>query len=198
MTGSRKRRGFTPVELLVLAGVVGLLVAVVPPVIFRVRASGRRGVCEENLGALGKAMASYAKEKGSLPGAGSESDPAPDDWVRDGTKSGIKITNAALYSFVNTPAAYRCPADGLAEEKGLSYAMQDNMDRFDPNRTKIPDRVFLLIEEGPALNDGRWPVGEFGVATRHLGHPHVLLLDGHVEALTAEAFDAFDPRFFVD
>jgi prepilin-type N-terminal cleavage/methylation domain-containing protein len=56
------RRGFTLVELLVVIAIVGVLSAVVFPVVAKARQKSRNAVCVSNLRQLGLAMLSYADD----------------------------------------------------------------------------------------------------------------------------------------
>jgi prepilin-type N-terminal cleavage/methylation domain-containing protein len=62
------RRGFTLIELLVVIAIVGLLAALLLPVLSRTKESGRRTVCLNNLRQLAVATHLYASEHdGQLP-----------------------------------------------------------------------------------------------------------------------------------
>jgi prepilin-type N-terminal cleavage/methylation domain-containing protein/prepilin-type processing-associated H-X9-DG protein len=62
-----QRRGFSLVELLVVLGIVGLLVALLLPAIQRVRMSAAKTGCESNLRQLGLALHQYHGVYGSFP-----------------------------------------------------------------------------------------------------------------------------------
>jgi prepilin-type N-terminal cleavage/methylation domain-containing protein/prepilin-type processing-associated H-X9-DG protein len=65
---SRRRLGFTLVELLVVITIIGMLVALLLPAVQSVRETARTTQCATNLGELAKAMASYDTSKGNFPG----------------------------------------------------------------------------------------------------------------------------------
>ncbi|HEX8463058.1 MAG TPA: prepilin-type N-terminal cleavage/methylation domain-containing protein [Abditibacterium sp.] len=51
------RRAFTLVEMLVVLAIVGLLAAILLPVVSRARASARTSTCASNLRQIGQALA---------------------------------------------------------------------------------------------------------------------------------------------
>ena len=61
---SRRRPGFSLVELLVVIGIIALLISILMPVLGRAREMGRRTVCLSNLRSLGQAM--YLSGPGSV------------------------------------------------------------------------------------------------------------------------------------
>jgi prepilin-type N-terminal cleavage/methylation domain-containing protein/prepilin-type processing-associated H-X9-DG protein len=65
---SRRRSGFTLVELLVVITIIGMLVALLLPAVQSARENARTTQCLNHLGNLAKAMASFDSSRGNYPG----------------------------------------------------------------------------------------------------------------------------------
>ena len=65
---SRRRSGFTLVELLVVITIIGMLVALLLPAVQAARENARTTQCANNIGNLAKAMASFDSSRGNYPG----------------------------------------------------------------------------------------------------------------------------------
>jgi prepilin-type N-terminal cleavage/methylation domain-containing protein len=65
---TKKRRGFTLVELLVVMVVISMLIALLLPAVAGVRERGRQLQCTNNLGEISKAILMYEMDKKHFPG----------------------------------------------------------------------------------------------------------------------------------
>ncbi len=65
---SRKKRGFTLVELLVVITIIGMLVGLLMPAVQSAREAGRRAQCMNNQHQISSALLQYESERGSFPG----------------------------------------------------------------------------------------------------------------------------------
>jgi prepilin-type N-terminal cleavage/methylation domain-containing protein/prepilin-type processing-associated H-X9-DG protein len=120
MRPTRHHRGFTLVELLVVIGIIALLVAILLPVLGRAQEAGRRTQCLSNLRQITLAWMMYADDnKGMLVNANPDlANPTP--WVAAGNTDN-SIKDGALWKYVRSLKAYRCPGDDRFYK--ISYAI---------------------------------------------------------------------------
>lgn len=148
------RQGFSLIELLAVIATIGILAALLLPVLGRAKIKAQRAQCASNLRQLVYAWNMYGNDNEgwlveSYPGT--PSDPNPDVWVQgdvkrlsDATNTSL-IVNGKLYPYVEAAALFRCPgATAVKTETGetvtpvRSYAMNSFMGARKPSVGLIP------------------------------------------------------------
>lgn len=135
------RRGFTLIELLAVIAVVGILAAILIPVVGRVRAKGHAAVSMSNLRQIVLAHISYETERGRLPGVAGE-DADGNSWcIRLAPYVGL--TRESWQEAEYPPGVFFVPgkeqSDVWLDHWGTHTGYQRNM-------------VFVQTWEGPGLN----------------------------------------------
>lgn len=150
MSGTRSR-GFTLIELLVVIAIIAILAAILFPVFTSAKESGRRAACINNLKQISTAFDLYLSSSSERypaawrpKNAGEQIPFFPDPAVT--ASSNVWFTwDSAIYSYVKSREAYRCPSDGYLRgtvtvagktftAEPRSYAMNDQILR----RTNVP------------------------------------------------------------
>lgn len=135
------RRGLTLIELLAVIAVIGILAAILIPVVGMVRARGHAAVSQSNLRQLALAHQSYENERGRLPGVAGED--------ADGNSWGMRLapyvglTRDSWQEAEFPPGIFYVPgkeqSDVYMEHWGTHTAYSRNL-------------VFVHTWEGPGLN----------------------------------------------
>lgn len=149
----------------VLVPVFAILMGILMPALFRVRAISHRMVCAANLSGLGRAMLIYANDY-------DDNFPTPSKWCD------LLIKHAEV-----TEKEFRCPGtpDGLC-----NYAMNENLKNFHAGNAR-PDMV-VLFETYPGWNQAGGP--EILSTENHQRQGcNVLYVDGHVEFVKTRDLD---------
>lgn len=118
----RPAGAFTLVELLAVIAIIGVLVAIVIPLIGSTRSKARRSECSANMRSVIMGVQLYAADhQGKFP---ETDDPA------SGIRSGSGTPNPAstglidqLFAYVNTTKAFYCA--GVPEESSYSFSSQN-------------------------------------------------------------------------
>jgi prepilin-type N-terminal cleavage/methylation domain-containing protein len=140
------RQGFNLIELLVVIGVIGILVALLMPALARARESARRVTCLSNVRQLATALTAYIAENDQcLPEAGSTNSPLE-------APLGPRGTGAAAWTLLGD-GRYVLPSIGGLLEK---YVGRDGRMWRCPS---APDDSFALVGSDPFW--GHLPPNDF-------------------------------------
>lgn len=207
------RHGFSLIELLVVIGVIGVLVALLMPAIHQAREAARRTQCQNHLHQIGVALQNHQTQFGHLPSDGF-----------NGYGFGVfllpHLEESALFNRLNplttplpgpslarpdlegTPLpVFRCPSDvgsdrlssggfGRSNYPGNALIFADEMDLSD-----VIDGESNTIAVGESTSDHGWALPGTGTcdappnggsfSSRHSGGVHFVLCDGSVRFLAS-------------
>lgn len=200
-----RHHAFTLVELLTVIGIIGLLAAVLFPIVSQVRATAQRTACTSQLRQVGTALLVYASDY--------------DSTLPLNAHAGRQATwTTSLLAYGLTPALRICPSDPRQAERrasgGTSYVLNEHLTKLDHPR--VLAETFLLVEQGPEgredhIHNRAWrqdPKGLWAAMEQDLGlgrhRSGVLGLcsDGHLAALeesrlricAAQGVDCLEPE----
>ncbi len=214
---SSRSFGFTLIELLTVIAIIGILAAILIPVVNSVRATARASKCLSNVRQVTIAVIMYGDENGRMPFAASRGiDPNnPEDFIYWRNTREFRLADSPIAPYVGGTVEselLRCPDDKdvLDRDYAFSYAMNGhvagNSSRLNYGATGVngrisqirdPSRVIVIVDEEEP-DDGHFSPAQNSVASRHNDRGAVGFADGHVEMLTdQETKDAelFNPFF---
>ena len=120
MSNSRKRRGFTLMEIMIVSMIIVILMEIAVPNFLRARASGQRSTCVNNLKQLDAAKEEWAMDTGAPDGAAVQMSDIASVYIR-GPVTGPTCPAGGAYTLnpVGTD-----PVCSLAPAPGFHYLPQ--------------------------------------------------------------------------
>ena len=127
-----KKKAFTLIELLVVIAIIALLLSIMTPALRKAKEAAKRVCCLSNLRQLTTSWLMYADENnGEIVRSSVSGDSRDDDawikWIIPPTyENKIEgIEQGALYPYVNSLEAYRCPT--AEEDEARTYNITNAM-----------------------------------------------------------------------
>lgn len=196
--------GFTLIELLTVIAIIGILAAILIPVVGKVRDNARGSVCVSNMRQVSLAMLMYADDNnGSLPTSGdTTAGEQATDWIfwRDQGRAVIESNIVPYIGGSFTPEVLRCPSDeNIGKDPIPSYRYSYTMNRqlgentqgnetlLNGNIHNVPDPtlIILLVEELAPNDSSSW-MSRDPLTKRHSDRGHVSYVAGNVALVTPE------------
>src|SRR5438105_2302803 len=116
-----RRKAFTLVELLVVIGIIAVLVALLLPVLARVREEARRVKCASNLRQLAIGLMMYADANHQRLPNSARTGRDPSDWIFWSNERDLSESAIARYVGKIHVDLFRCPSDTLQNRMEMWY-----------------------------------------------------------------------------
>lgn len=211
LRGSRSStpKAFTLIELLTVIAIIGILAAILIPVVGKVRDNARASLCLSNLRQISMGMVMYADDNGGiLPTSGDtdQGEQPETDWIL-WRREREDLIDSAIVPYLGgsfAPEIYACPSDErIKENQNVDYPYSYSLNRalgegtgsadFTSLGGRVhnvtdPSLIILMVEEAAPNDSSAWLIDavQDGLTERHSDRGHVSFVDGHVELVYPE------------
>jgi prepilin-type N-terminal cleavage/methylation domain-containing protein/prepilin-type processing-associated H-X9-DG protein len=196
-TVSRRRQGFTLIEMLVVIGIIAVLAAILFPVFSAARKSARRAACVSNLRQLVQAQKMYSddNDRGLIP-ARTYGAPGTLGYTWCLTLQPYIGNKQILICGEDDKPQLALSSTDLPHSYGINYNLTFNVaftgapftySMASVNRTTDLLIFFDLASTANAMGASYYSGGVARMSTRHMGKCGVGFLDGHAKMMEPKA-----------
>jgi prepilin-type N-terminal cleavage/methylation domain-containing protein/prepilin-type processing-associated H-X9-DG protein len=197
LRASRPSRAFTLIELLTVIAIIGILAAILIPVVGKVRSSARATQCASNLRQVGVGLQLFANEnQGRLIWTSRDPGGPFVEWYKN-LRPYVTTTPYRTGQLPVDP--FRCPDSNIIAESHFSRSYHlaseyNNRNGSDPSHHRVvlgrmnaPSRIVVVLDAWQNATNTTVIPSEVGagtthrVASRHGGQANLLFADFHVE-----------------